>query len=214
MGKLKGVTAFDFKRYNKEPDIGAFSVNEEVKVLAAAEEDQSEAFKPVPNISPENPTFDFITLAKVEEIIKNRSLLSAGIGIIPVPVVNLLSVMAIQINMVQDITRLYNVEVKKSWIKNIISSVLGGLATTGLSGVAAGSLVAVPLVGTSLAVLSAPALNGLTTYAIGYMFVRYFESPDGILKTNFKALGDWFKEGFKDGREKLGDAISGKPQAV
>jgi uncharacterized protein (DUF697 family) len=116
--------------------------------------------------------------------------------------------------MVQTITRLYNVEVKKSWIKNILSSVLGGFTATGLSGVAAGGLGAAPLVGTSLAVLSAPALNGLATYAVGYMFVRYFESPDGFLKTNVKALGGWFKEGFKEGREKLGGAISGNTQTA
>jgi uncharacterized protein (DUF697 family) len=158
----------------------------------------------------EIPQIDAETKARIREIVKNRSLLAAGLGIVPVPVFNLVSATAVQIAMVQSITRLYNIEVKKSWIKNIIASVLGGITTTGLSGVAVRGLVGAPLVGASLAVLSAPALNGLTTYAIGYMFVRYFESPDGFLKTNAKALGGWFKEGFKEGREKLGGAISGQ----
>jgi uncharacterized protein (DUF697 family) len=162
----------------------------------------------------EVPQVDAAIKTRIQEIIKNRSLLAAGLGIVPVPVFNFVSATAVQIAMVQSITRLYNFEVKKSWIKNIIISVLGGLTTTGLSGVAARGLGAVPLVGTSLAVLSAPALNGLTTYAIGYMFVRYFESPEGFLKTNFKALGGWFKEGFKEGREKLGGAVSGKARAA
>ena len=158
---------------------------------------------------------DASTRAKAEEIVKARALLAAGMGIVPFPAFNFVSATAIQITMVQSITKLYNIEVKKSWIKNIISSVLGGFATTGLTGLSARTLGAAPVVGTSLAVLSAPALNGLTTYAIGYMFIRYFESPDGgILKTNFKALGGWFKEGFSSGREKLGGAISGKAQAA
>jgi uncharacterized protein (DUF697 family) len=169
------------------------------------------------DIQPEPPAveilgFDFITRARAEEIVKNRALLAAGLGIIPIPVFTFVSATAIQITMVQSITRLYNIEVKKSWIKNIIASVLGGSAATGVSGFAAKGLVAVPLVGTSLAVLSAPALNGLTTYAIGYMFIRYFESDDGLLKANIKALGNWFKEGFKEGRERLGDAVAGKAQ--
>ncbi|MDR2738990.1 MAG: DUF697 domain-containing protein [Treponema sp.] len=162
----------------------------------------------------EIPQFDTATKARVQEIIKNRSLLAAGFGILPVPVFNFVSATAVQLVMVQSISKLYNIEVKKSLIKNIITSVLGGLTTTGLSGVAIRGLGAAPLVGTSLAVLSTPALNGLTTYAIGYMFVRYFESPDGFLKTNAKALGTWFKEGFKEGREKLGGAIVGKDQPV
>jgi uncharacterized protein (DUF697 family) len=160
------------------------------------------------------PQIDAETKSRIREIVKNRSLLAAGFGILPVPVFNFVSVTAIQLTMVQSISKLYNIDVKKSWIKNIITSVLGGLATTGLSGVAIRGLGAAPLVGTSLAVLSAPALNGLTTYAIGYMFVRYFESPEGFLKTNAKALGGWFKEGFKEGREKLGGAISGKEQSA
>jgi uncharacterized protein (DUF697 family) len=155
------------------------------------------------------PGIDLITSARIEEVIKNRSLLAAGLGIVPIPVFNLASVTAVQISMVQAITRLSNIEVKKSWIRNIISSVLGGLTTTGVSGALAGSLGIAPLIGNSLAVLSAPALNGLTTYALGYMFVRYFNSNEGFLKTNTQALRDWFKEGFAQGREKLGGAIAG-----
>jgi uncharacterized protein (DUF697 family) len=156
---------------------------------------------------------DDATRAKIETIIKNRSLLAASLGIVPIPVLNLASVTVVQVAMVQAITRLYNIEAKKSWIKNIIASVLGGVASTGGSGVLAGGLAAVPLVGTSLSVLTAPALNGLTTYAIGYMFVRYFESNDGLFKANAKALGGWFKEGFKQGREKLGSSIAGTGKA-
>jgi len=155
---------------------------------------------------------DDATRAKVQEIIKNRALLAAGLGLVPVPGFNFVSTTVIQIAMVQSITKLCNIEVKKSWIKNIISSVLGGITSTGLSQFAACGLGSVPMIGNSLAVISAPAINGLTTYAIGHMFLRYFESEDGFLKTNFKALGNWFKEGFKEAREKLGGAISGKQQ--
>jgi uncharacterized protein (DUF697 family) len=130
-------------------------------------------------------------------------------GIVPLPLFNLVSATAIQVSMVQSITRLYNIEVKKSWIKNVIASALGGLGATVLSGAAIKSLGTAPLLGTSLAALSAPAMNGLATYAVGYMFVRYFESPDGLLKANAEALREWFQEGFKKGREKLGGAIAG-----
>jgi uncharacterized protein (DUF697 family) len=164
-------------------------------------------------VEPYLPARNFIIHARVDAIIKSRSLLAAGLGIVPVPVFNLISVTVIQINMVQAITRLYDVEVKKSWIKNVIASVLGGCSATGIAGLAVNGLRAAPLVGSSLAVLSAPVMNGLTTYALGYMFARYFESPDGFLKTNIRSLGEWFKEGFKEGREKLGTAVSGKAPA-
>ena len=157
---------------------------------------------------------DAATHAKAEELIKARALLAAGLGIVPVPVFNLASATAVQMAMVQSLTRIYNVEVKKSWIKNVISSVLGGFSTSIAAEFSAAALVGAPVVGASLAALSAPALNGLTTYALGHMFIRYFESPDGFVKANANALGDWFKEGFKSGREKLGGAIAGKAQTT
>ena len=156
---------------------------------------------------------EFITRARVDEIIKKHSFTAAGLGIIPVPFFNFFSVSAVQINMVQAIARLYNVAEKKSSIKNIIASVLGGLGATGISGLSMLKLGAIPVIGGSLAAFSAPALNGFSTYAIGYMFAKYYESPDGFIKANAHALTEWFKEGFKEGREKLGEAISGKAAA-
>ncbi|MDR3122170.1 MAG: YcjF family protein [Treponema sp.] len=167
------------------------------------------AAMPVRDAQMETSPGRIIIRARVEELVKNRSLLAAGMGLVPVPVFNIVSTAAIQVSMVQSITRLYNVEVKKSWIKNVITSALGGLGSAALSGTAAKSLGAAPLVGVSLAALSAPAMNGLTTYAIGYMFIRYFESPEGFLKANTRALREWFAEGFKDGRKKLGGVIAG-----
>jgi len=156
---------------------------------------------------------EFITRARVDEIIKKHSFTAAGLGIIPVPFFNFFSVSAVQISMVQAIARLYNVAEKKSSIKNIIASVLGGLGATGISGFSMLKLGAIPVIGGSLAAFSAPALNGFSTYAIGYMFAKYYESPDGFIKANAHALTEWFKEGFKEGREKLGEAISGKAAA-
>jgi uncharacterized protein (DUF697 family) len=195
MAKRNKMDTSDFEIYDALPD------------AVASLTDGGDA---KPGTSP----YNLITRARVEEIIKNRALLAAGIGLVPVPVFNMVSAVAIQISMVQSITRLYDIEVKKSWIKNIIASVLGGLGATALSGTALKNLGGAPLVGTSLAVLSTPAVNGLTTYAIGYMFVRYFESPEGLLKANACALREWFKEGFKDGREKLGGVITGKSRTA
>ncbi|MDR0761391.1 MAG: YcjF family protein [Treponema sp.] len=218
MSKSKHITDSGFENYDASSGaisgVDAVTLPEQEDALAAPESIQPELPADEPVVSAEISGFDFITRARAEEIVKNRAVLAAGLGIVPVPVFTFVSTTAIQITMVQSITRLYNIEVKKSLIKNIIASVLGGGAATGLSGFAAKGLATAPLVGTSLAVLSGPALNGLTTYAIGYMFIRYFESGDGFLKANAKALGNWFKEGFKEGRERLGDAVAGKVQAA
>ncbi|MDR0720911.1 MAG: YcjF family protein [Treponema sp.] len=225
MAKRNKMDTSDFEIYDALPNADTVASPTDggddvpaVEVQTAVEAIEVQSNIPVPiavqEAKPGTSLYNLITRARVEEIIKNRALLAAGIGLVPVPVFNLVSAAAIQISMVQSITRLYDIEVKKSWIKNIIASVLGGLGATALSGAALKNLGGTPLVGTSLAVLSAPAVNGLTTYAIGYMFVRYFESPEGLLKANAGALREWFKEGFKDGREKLGGVITGKSRTA
>jgi uncharacterized protein (DUF697 family) len=215
MAKRKETSVLSFPSHDTLPD----TIIPDITRSPAVEEDNVPAVKvpvdtppaaPVRDVRPETSSSRLITRSRVEEIIKNRALLAAGMGLVPVTVLNLVSVAAIQISMVQSITRLYNIEVKKSWIKNVIAAAGGGLGAVTLSGAAAKSLVAAPLIGTSLAVLSAPAMNGLATYAVGYMFIRYFESPEGLLKANAAALREWLQEGFKDGREKLGGVIAGK----
>jgi uncharacterized protein (DUF697 family) len=223
MAKRKEAAPFDFESQDSisgaaeppvggEDDVPALEAQTGVTALEAPDnippvEDSWEA-------RPETFSFNLLTRARAEEIVKNRSLVAAGIGLVPLPAFNLISATVIQVSMVQSITRLYNIEVKKSWIKNVIASVLGGAAAIGLSGAATRGLGAVPVLGTSLAVLSAPAMNGLTTYAVGYMFIRYFESPEGFLKANVRALGEWFAEGFRDGREKLGGLVAGKARTA
>jgi uncharacterized protein (DUF697 family) len=225
MAKRNKMNTSNFESYDVLPDADAIaSPTDEgndvpaVEVQTAVEVIEVQPDTPVAisvqDVKPGTSPYNLITRSRVEAIIKNRALLAAGIGLVPVPVFNLVSVAAIQISMVQSITRLYDIEAKKSWIKNMIASVLGGFGATALSGAALKNLGGTPLVGTSLAVLSAPAVNGLTTYAIGYMFVRYFESPKGLLKANAGALKEWFKEGFKDGRKKLGGAIAGKSRTA
>jgi uncharacterized protein (DUF697 family) len=215
MAKRKETAVFSLASHDTvpgaiTPDVTRSPAGGEDNVPAAKVPANTPPAAPARDARPETSSSKFITRSRVEEIVKNRALLAVGVGLVPVPVLNLVSVAAIHISMVQSITRLYNIEVKKSWIKNVIASALGGLSATALSGTVAKGLGAAPLVGTSLAVLSAPAMNGLVTYAIGYMFIRYFESPEGLLKANAAALREWFQEGFKDGREKLGGIIAGK----
>jgi uncharacterized protein (DUF697 family) len=210
MAKRKETDAFGFETHDAMPDTTGFPADGENDVPAVEAPANIPAVIPVRSVEAETPPSKLITRARAEELVKNRALLAAGIGMVPLPFFNLVSATAIQVSMVQSITRLYNIEVKKSWIKNVIASALGGLGATVLSGTAATSLGAAPLVGASLAALSAPAMNGLTTYAIGYMFIRYYESPEGFFKANAGALREWFQEGFKNGREKLGGVIAGK----
>ena len=74
------------------------------------------------------------------EIVKRNALYSAGVGIIAIPVVNVLGVTALQVKMLRELADHYAVPFKEDRVKSILSSLLSGLVGTelgyGLTGAA------------------------------------------------------------------------------
>lgn len=150
---------------------------------------------------------------KVEKIINNSVYASMGIGVLLLPVVSLASVTAIQLNMARGLAKLYGVEFKENMAKKIITAVVGAGTPVLATGPVEWLVLGIPVFGTALAFATMPALNGLSTYAIGRMFVTHFERGGNFLSTNVDSLKEDFKTAYQNSREKLGDMISGKKAA-
>jgi uncharacterized protein (DUF697 family) len=159
--------------------------------------------------------------AQFKQIIKSKSLLAAGLGLIPIPGFNLVSSTAIQISMVQSMIGAYDnshrhngkpvMLMDKHWIKTIITSVLGGLVGVGGTGILAKGLLNVPLAGFSLAALTGPGIHGITTYAIGHMFICFFDSQESA-KANAGVFFTWFMEGIGEACKEIGHVVTGKQE--
>lgn len=106
---------------------------------------------------------------------------SAGAGLLPLPVFDMLALTAVQLRMLSKLSAMYGVPFFENGVKSIVSSLLGTVISTNL-GVALGSLVrVVPLVGTVAAMVSVPTLYSAATYAIGRVFVTHFEAGGTFL---------------------------------
>lgn len=147
---------------------------------------------------------------EVGSIIKNRVYASMAAGVVPVPFFNFAAESAIQIEMVRAVAKAYGVTFKESWVKNIISSVVGGAASTMISKpLSEAFLIGVPVVGLPLAVLTQPAMNGITTYAIGHMFARHFAAGGNLEDADSEGMTKRFKDGVKEARQWVGERIAG-----
>jgi uncharacterized protein (DUF697 family) len=108
---------------------------------------------------------------KASEIIRNHVGFSLGAALIPMPGADLLAVSAVQLSMLRQLAKLYQVGFMDVLGKNIISAVVGSSAAR----LGASLIKIIPGVGTIIGELSMPALSGASTYALGKVVANHFQ---------------------------------------
>jgi uncharacterized protein (DUF697 family) len=122
-------------------------------------------------------------------------------GLIPTPIVDTVAITGIQIKMIHDLCKLYNVEFKKEAALAVVSGLVGGTITTSLAGMGASFLSYLPVVGSMMKYTVQPALCYATTYALGRVFMRHFEGKGTMADIDSKKLASYFKEQYARGRK-------------
>ncbi len=134
------------------------------------------------------------TLSKqeqAEQSLKYYGKWAAAAGVIPVPVADLAAVTGVQIKMLSDIAKIYEVPFKAEMGKALVGALAGSLlpAKIGYGGI--GSLIkAIPVVGTIAGVATMPAFNYGSTVAIGRVFAKHFASGGTLLNFSAEAVKD------------------------
>ena len=132
--------------------------------------------------------------------IKKYMYWSMGAGLIPIPVVDLAALLAIQMKMVATLARQYGQEFSRDAGRAFIGALVGGAVSTAAAGPVASLIKAVPLVGQTAGVLAMPALAGASTYAVGKVFVQHFESGGTFLDFDPEATRSYYAEQFEKGK--------------
>lgn len=134
---------------------------------------------------------------KANSIIKNHMVWSMGAGLLPVPIADIFAVSAVQIDMVRQLSKIYDVDFSESEGKAMISA----LTASGLSRLGARAFKFVPVVGTILGGATMAALSGASTFAIGEVFKKHFETGGNFLDFDPSKVKDFYKEQFNKGRK-------------
>jgi uncharacterized protein (DUF697 family) len=130
-------------------------------------------------------------------IIKNHMIWSMGAGFIPVPIADLFAVSAIQLDMIRQLCKLYGIDFKQTEGKAIISSLTG----SGLARLGARAIKFIPGVGSILGGVTMAALSGASTYALGEVFKKHFETGGTFLDFDTDRLKKYYNEKFEKGKE-------------
>lgn len=128
---------------------------------------------------------------------------SAAAGFVPVPVLDVAALAAVQVKMVVDLSALYGEKSSNELARGIVSVLLGTLAPLKLTEIALVSgAKALPVIGTVIGSLSMAAFGTAATYAIGKIFIRHFERGGTIATLDTEAVKEDLKAEFAQAAKK------------
>ena len=121
---------------------------------------------------------------KALKTIKNYMWFSMGAGLIPVPFVDLAAVSGVQLKMVAEISKIYEIPFQESRGKAVIGSLVGFVLPHATACGLGSLLKAIPVVGTLAGAPAMALFCGAYAWALGNVFIQHFESGGTFL--NFK----------------------------
>ena len=133
-----------------------------------------------------------------ELIIKNHMIWSMGAGFIPVPLLDFAAISYIQLDMIRQLAKIYEIDFKETEGKAVISSITSaGLAKAG----AARAIKFIPIIGSYLGGVATAVLSGASTYALGHAFKRHFDKGGTFLDIDLNSLKKMYADKFEKGKD-------------
>jgi len=134
-------------------------------------------------------------------LIKRSMLLSMGVGLIPVPFIDVIAVTVVQLNMLERLAAEYDLGFEQLRVKPMVLALSANLAADVFTRVFLRRVGAgIPGFGPLLGLLSVSIIDGATTYALGQVFRLHFASGGTFLTFDPKQVRDYFAEQYRAGK--------------
>ena len=133
-----------------------------------------------------------------DTIIRNHVIWSMGAGLIPVLIADIFAVSALQMDMIRQLCKVYDVDYQEQQGKAIVTS----LTSSTLARLGARSLIKlIPGVGSLIGGITVSIFAGASTYALGEVFKKHFETGGTILDFDPERLKNYYREKFEKGKK-------------
>jgi uncharacterized protein (DUF697 family) len=161
------------------------------------------------------PETVLVAESDVDQLIRRHVYGAMALGLVPVPIIDVVGLTALQINLVSSLSRTYGLDFQSSLVKPIIGSLVGGVLPVAVTPLFASLIKAIPVIGYTAGAASLSLLCGAATYAIGRVFSKHFASGGTIHTFDAEAAKAAFKEEFERGKKVAGGmSASGNATAV
>lgn len=145
---------------------------------------------------------------QIDKIINNHVLYSMGLGIIPIPLVDIAAITATQLDMLSQIGSVHGKNFSDISGKSFIASTAGAT----FARIGASFLKAIPGIGSIIGGVSMSIMSGASTYAIGQVSHRFFRDGLDIEDIDTDLAKSIYQEEFEKGKQVAADLKAQKDQ--
>lgn len=139
-----------------------------------------------------------------QAIIRRHVYWAMGLGLVPIPLFDLVAVTGVQVKMIKDISKLYKIDYKEDAAKTAVASLLAGIGSLSLSSSIAGSLFKIiPGVGQLFGAVGVSVIGGALTTAVGSVFTMHYESGGTLLTFDASKVRDYFRQEYEKAKESV-----------
>jgi uncharacterized protein (DUF697 family) len=138
---------------------------------------------------------------KASEIVRTRMYWSLGVGLVPIPLVDFAGLMAIQLEMVAKLAKLFDKPFQKELGKHVIASLVGSVVPTLAAGPLAGAIKLIPVIGYTTGAVTMCLVGAASTYALGKVFTKHFALGGTLFTFDADKMRDEFKKSFEEGKD-------------
>ena len=136
----------------------------------------------------------------VAKIISKYAVWASGIGLVPLPVLDVIALSGLQMKMLSVLAKTYEVDFSENAGRSMIASLSSSVSAESLGRGFLGSMLkSIPRVGWVAGWLIMPAAAGALTYAVGRVFAKHFESGGSFIDFDAQEFKEAFREQYSRG---------------
>ena len=138
---------------------------------------------------------------ELDRIVRHHVWGAMGVGLIPIPAVDMVGLAGIQLNLARRLAQAYGLSFSEDSARNIITTLVASFVPAAMAFPVFSLAKMIPLIGQSLGAITMPALGGAATYALGKVFIQHFACGGTILTFDPEKVKAYYAEIFKEGCE-------------
>ena len=137
---------------------------------------------------------------EADALIHNKVLWAMGAGFVPIPLLDLAAIAAVQVKLLQQLSELYGTTFSSERAEKIIGVLVASVGSGALATRGTASLLKIfPGVGTMAGSLALPAVAAASTYALGKVFVHHFEHGGNLFDFEQDKAKEYFAKAYAEG---------------
>lgn len=133
---------------------------------------------------------------RAENIVNEHVLWAVGAGLVPIPLVDIAAVTAIQLDMLKQLSTHYGIGYSESEGKAWVSALAGSLAAR----IGANAVKLIPGIGSILGGVAMSVMSGASTYSIGQVAMSQFRLGRGFSSMDLSAAKRAYEEHLERGK--------------